>query len=131
MNGLRERREALGLTLEDVAERVGTTRGHISSIELGRVTTPKAELRRKLAKVLGIRHVDLLMMTGELEDWEIPGFSPTAEPDDPTRSALHTLLDQVDLARDQRGTTLGVVLQSWAAQDSLRTGHPGRRNGTL
>jgi transcriptional regulator with XRE-family HTH domain len=70
----RERRAALGLTLDDVAERSGVARAAINSVELGHTRMPReAEARRRVAKVLGIRHWEMLVAAGVIEKDELPG----------------------------------------------------------
>jgi len=128
---LRDRRESLGLTQEELAQRTETTRSYISQIESGKVQMPNAELRRAISKALGIRHVDFLVAVGELGDWEVPGFSPTADPD-PRLASLEALLAMIDLDSDSRAITLSGILQSWAEQDRARAAPPNApaRNGT-
>lgn len=127
---LRTRRESLGLTQADLAQKVETTPNYISMIESGKVKLPNAELRRAISAALGIRHVDFLVAVGELEDWEVPGFSAEQPERDPDLARRIAMLEQLDLDRDNRGSTLDVVLQGWAAQDRARSSHPGQRNGT-
>jgi len=75
------RREAMGFTQTELAERIGIAQSHYGQIELGK-TRAKPETRRAISQALGMRHIDLLVELGELEDWEVPGFSAdTPEPD--------------------------------------------------
>lgn len=76
MLSLRERRELLGMTQAEMGQRLGVNANHISLIEQGKVKLPDIELRRELARALGIRHIDVLVAQGILDDWEMPGFSP-------------------------------------------------------
>ena len=124
-SSLKERREGLRLTQSEVAQRAGTTAAYISQIESGKVNMPNAELRRAISKALGIRHVDFLVAVGELGDWEVPGFSPTADPD-PRLALLEALLAMIDLDSDSRAITLSGILQSWAEQDRARAAPPMR-----
>ena len=118
---LRQRREVLGLTQQEVADRSGTSKEYYSQIETGRVKLPNPELRREVSRVLGLRHVDFLVEVGILDDWEIPGFSPN-EPD-PLREDLVTQLGQLDLSVDNRASTLSGILLMRAAQDRQRSPH--------
>ena len=129
---LRARREALGLTQQDVADRAGTTQPYYGQIESGRTRMPNAELRRSISNALGIRHVDFLVEVGELGDWELPGFSPTAPERDPQLESLEALLNQLDLGRDNRAGTLFGILRMWSEQDRGRhseNGAPGEAAG--
>ena len=47
---LRQRREVLGLTQQEVADRSGTSKEYYSQIETGRVKLPNPELRREVRK---------------------------------------------------------------------------------
>lgn len=49
---IREYREAAGMTLEQLAEKVGVTFGAVSQWELGRIN-PRAELLPRIAAALG------------------------------------------------------------------------------
>lgn len=72
------RRDELGLTQTALAERVGLKRSHLSLIESGKIALPSADVRRRIAAELGVRHVDLLVIAGELAPDEIdPRRQPT------------------------------------------------------
>ena len=62
----RARREALGLTQEQVAEQLAVKRTYYLGIELGNNKLPRPEIRRKLAEILRVRHLDLLVAAGQL-----------------------------------------------------------------
>lgn len=65
------RRDELNLTQTALAEMVGLKRSHLSLIESGKIALPGAGVRREIARVLGVRHVDLLVIAGELSEDEI------------------------------------------------------------
>lgn len=68
---IRDRRLELGYrTQSDFAERAGVNRAHLSQIESGKIALPNADLRRKLAKAMGVSHLDILVAAGELEPEE-------------------------------------------------------------
>jgi transcriptional regulator with XRE-family HTH domain len=117
---LRDRREALGLTQAEVAQRIGASQPTYGAIESGRTAMPSPELRRAISRVLGIRHVDFLVETGQLADWELPGFNANAPEPDPRLLDLMALLGQLDLDADNRATTLSGILRMWAEQDRQR-----------
>ena len=125
MMTLKGRREAMGFTQTALAERIGIAQSHYGQIELGK-TRAKPETRRAISQALGMRHIDLLVELGELEDWEAPGFSADTPEPDPDLARRIAMLEQLDLDRDNRGSTLDVVLQGWAAQDRARSPHLGR-----
>jgi transcriptional regulator with XRE-family HTH domain len=127
---LRDKREALGLTQEDVAERIGTSQSVYAQIESGKTKLTNADRRRAISQALGIRHVDFLVEVGELEDWEVPGFSASAPPPDPRLEQMDALLRRIDLDTDSRATTLSGILHLWAAQDQERSRPVPVRTGT-
>lgn len=55
-------RKGKGLTLQEVADRVGTEKGYISGIEHSKVNPPAPDKVRKLAKVLDFDRTELLLM---------------------------------------------------------------------
>lgn len=66
-----ERREELGWNQTELAKRSGVPRTTVNRIESGVTKLPEADVRRKLAKALGVRHVDLLIAAGELAEDEV------------------------------------------------------------
>lgn len=54
------------------ARRVGLTPQVINQLLKGDIKVPSAQIRRTLAKAFGLRHVDILVMVGELSEDEIP-----------------------------------------------------------
>ena len=60
---IRNKREELGLTLDEVSSRVGFSKPYLSTIETGKVNNPPSdELLRKLEQVLGFEAGLLLYM---------------------------------------------------------------------
>lgn len=68
---IREKREARSLTQKGLGDLAGTTQAAISDIERGQTKLPNADLRRKLAKALGVSHLDLLVAAGEITPDEV------------------------------------------------------------
>lgn len=69
---VRERRLALGLSQTKLAQLASVPRETVNRLEAGKVALPTSDARRRLAKALGVRHVDLLVAAGELLPEEIP-----------------------------------------------------------
>lgn len=114
---IKERRLALSMSQEDLAESAGTSAAYLSQIERGKVALPGADLRRRLARVLGVRHIDLIVAAGELAPDEVPGPSlPARNPSDPVER-LCDLVRQIDLTIDRRQETLEAMLQMLRDQD--------------
>ena len=118
---IKERRLTLSMTQADLGGAVGKDKAYISQIELGKVALPNADLRRRLAEALQLRHVDLLIAAGELEPNEVPG--------EPTQFDLGSLdaagqlcqqLHLIDLSRDQRRETLRGLFEMFLEQDRKR-----------
>lgn len=55
----------------EFADRVGMTKSHLSQVEAGKIALPNADIRRRLAKELGVSHLDLLVAAGEIDRSEI------------------------------------------------------------
>lgn len=98
---LRKRRIDLGLTQEAVSDAAGIGRSHLSQIESGKIGLPNAGIRRRLAEVLEVRHVDLLVAAGELDEAEV------REGRQPPASELDRLAERLD--DDARAALLGVA----------------------
>lgn len=64
---LRERREAAGISQEQLADRAGLHRTYVSLIERGR-RTASIEVVRKLAKALGASMTELIEATEKRRD---------------------------------------------------------------
>lgn len=128
---LRERRDLLGLTQKEVADQLELNPAYLSQIERGRVALPSAMVRRRLADILGVRHIDLLVAAGELDPEEVPGpSSPLRDPANP-HLQLAAKLQKTDLSVDNRAATLTVMLELWRQQDVARRTQPGdHANGT-
>jgi transcriptional regulator with XRE-family HTH domain len=86
-------REQLGLAQVDLAKKAEMTKGEINAIEKGRVAFPDADKRRRLAKALGVTHVDIVVACGELAPDEVAqGSSADPFPGDSDKSAVFRLL---------------------------------------
>lgn len=59
---VKEARRFKGLTLQQVASKVGTHKGYISGIEHHKVNPPSAKLVRKMAKLLDLDVLELLIL---------------------------------------------------------------------
>ena len=68
---IRRRRQELGLTAQEVADRVGVKRHYISGIEGGRIKVPREVLRRKLARVLEVPYEVFLIESGILSPGDL------------------------------------------------------------
>jgi transcriptional regulator with XRE-family HTH domain len=127
---IRARRLQLGMTQVELAEAAGVSQPVISDVERSQTKLPNVEARRGIARALGIRHVDLLVAAGELSSEEVPGFSAETPAPDPDLARRIAMMEALDWDRDNRGNTLDVVLQGWAAQDRNRPPHRGQHSGT-
>lgn len=78
-SAVRLRRLALGLTQRQLAELAEISQASVSDIERGQVQLPTAAVRRRLAAALRLRHIDLLIASGEITKEEVPeaGAPPT------------------------------------------------------
>lgn len=107
---IRERRKGLGLTLQDVADRAGCTKGYLSSLENDRRdTVPSEEMLRRLEGALALAP-DTLMLAG---GWKATPAS--------VREHVRTLEDQ-----SRAGRRLADLLRREGVDSAFRSGELGR-----
>jgi transcriptional regulator with XRE-family HTH domain len=73
---LRQRREQLGLSTRDVAERTGTTHGTIVRLEQGAIEKPAADKLSRIAEALGMNLADVYAFVDYGAPEELPSFRP-------------------------------------------------------
>jgi transcriptional regulator with XRE-family HTH domain len=119
---VRSRREQLGLTQAEVEERAGLAQTTVSNVERGRTALPSPDHRRRLAKVLGVGHVDLLIAAGELTAEDIAdALSLDAVDRAIRRKATDVANELVDAVMQMdRATLRAVALLAEADPDTLR-----------
>ena len=83
---VKERREGLGLSLNNLARRSGCTKSHIHGIENDRATNPSTLMICGLAAGLQISAVELFRIAAELSSE--PSGTPTPDPGPPLSDAL-------------------------------------------
>ena len=66
-----EKRSEAGLRATDLASASGLTKSYISELERGKIALPNADIRRRLARALGVSHLDLLVAAGEITSAEL------------------------------------------------------------
>lgn len=92
-----EKRLALGLNQTELAEKCGLPRTTINRIESGTTKVPSPDFRRRLAKGLGVSHLDILVASGEIEPEEVQqaGAEGVIENDpDSAKSHMHGVIDR-------------------------------------
>lgn len=116
---LRTQRELRGWSQSEAADRFGVSKSYLSRVELGAIKLPSVEVRREIARVLNIRHLDLLVKAGELSNEEIAGAGAARNPfapDDPKYLVVERLLIDDGF--------LDTVLSVIAFADRDRSGKP-------
>lgn len=107
---IRQRRKSLGLTLQEVAERAGCTKGYLSSLENDRrETVPSEEMLRRLEGALDLAPDTLLLAGG----WKATPAS--------VREHVRTLEDQ-----SRAGRRLADLLRREGVDSAFRSGELGR-----
>lgn len=95
---VRRKRNERGVTLTALAEEAGLSKGYLSTLESEKIGLPAPDVRRRLARALGITQVDLLIAAGELtrEELQQMGLAGVIErnPND-VRTMLHEAVDAV------------------------------------
>jgi transcriptional regulator with XRE-family HTH domain len=118
---LKEKRAMTGQTQRAVAADLGIANTYLSQLESGKIDTPSPAVRRRLAQYLGVSHLDVLIMCGEIAADEVAesgrGGIREAGPDEPAHE-LHALIDQVNwYGRPDRVLYLKGLLDSMVAVD--------------
>lgn len=95
---IQRRRDELGLNQTELAKRADIKRAHFSQIEGGHISLPSAEIRRRLADALKVRHVDLLVAAKELTSAEVPveGAEREPFPRDPLKADAVRIIADLD-----------------------------------
>ena len=119
---VKDRRELLGLTLTALAENASLTKSELSAIERGKIGLPGADKRRRLAKALGVSHLQILIEAGEITQAELGTVAGIVEqdPTDP-RLELVQLVKQIRLTED-RTDGLRALLRGWLERDQESRG---------
>lgn len=121
---VRRIRDDRGESQTALAERAGLTRSHMAQIESGKIAFPNADIRRRLAKALGVSHVQLLVAAGELADAEIEAAGVVGvieRDDDPAARAIADAVLGLAPLSDKERLTFELIVES--VQSSRR----GRR----
>lgn len=90
---LQHRLDELGWSQRELAARTEMKPSHVSQIVSGKIGLPNADIRRRLADALNVRHIDLLIAAGELADFEVsspvaPSLDAALPVSDPRRPIL-------------------------------------------
>lgn len=92
-----------GLSQTALAELASVSKGYLSTLEANKIGLPAPDVRRRLARALGVSHLDLLVAAGEISEDEIGqvGAVGVVERDaDPVADELITLVRSVPWASD-------------------------------
>lgn len=73
---LKSRREAAGLSLTQMAARLGVSRPYLSRLERGEYEHPSPRILHQMVKHLDIRPEDLYALTGCMLPTDLPSFGP-------------------------------------------------------
>lgn len=110
---IRHLRGQLNLNQKELADVLGIQRAYLSQIESGKIGLPNADLRRRIAAALHVRHIDLLVAAGELFPEEIPGGIPAV---DIPNAEIHAKIDVANLTPERRWF-LDETLAGWLEWD--------------
>ena len=116
---IREQRERRGWLQTELAQRSGVPQAVISQIETGAKKLPGADIRRKLARALGVPHLELLVAAGEVDAEEVDPQAPAPSPfseDDPRTEIMRLLADIND---DNAENVLGLVRTMWRRRQQM------------
>lgn len=104
---LRDRRAALGMTQVELAEQAGVNQPLVSDIERGKTKLSNPDARRRIARALQVRHVDMLVAAGELYPEEVPGGE--VEPRPFKYPEIVDLLESVTLSGERRWAVMDIL----------------------
>lgn len=90
---VKKTRKDRGLTQVRLAAEADVDRAYLSQIESGRVALPNADLRRRIAKALGVSHLDMLVAAGEIAREEIQESGASGVVDTPPE--VEALIDDI------------------------------------
>lgn len=114
---VRDQRALRGLTLTELGEVAHVSKSHLSQIETGKIALPSPEIRRRLARALGISHVALLLAAGELNEEDVRASGLDAVPLlEPERARLLEKLEGLRLNED-RVVALDAIMDRWERFD--------------
>jgi transcriptional regulator with XRE-family HTH domain len=103
---IKDKRAELGLNQTELAKRSNVPRETINRIENNKTMLPSADSRRRLAKALGVSHLDILIAAGEITPDEIQAVG-----------AAGVILKQAEPAADALLKAAGSV--NWSAAPEL------------
>lgn len=109
-----ERRTQAGLNQRALGDLSGVDRSYLAQIESGRIALPGADIRRRLAKALGVTHLDLLIAAGEITEGEVvvSGVSGVVEVDsDDPRTVYAEIIQRIPI-KSQTFKTIRAVIDS-------------------
>ena len=105
---VKELRERQGRTLTSLAADAGLSKSELSALESGKIKLPTADKRRRLARALGVSHLDLLIAAEVLSEDEA-GRRPIGTEPNPNRGRVLGRLDGLLLDNDQTEHLLGLI----------------------
>ncbi len=122
---IRERRQTLGLTQEDLAERVarGVRQSEISRLEHDRVALPRRDRLEQLAAALDVSLGELLVRTGWMNDGDRLDIELKKVPDPLAETEHMAVIAESDLVEliDQVAAVKEMVDQAAAVLDRAET----------
>ena len=112
--------EAHGGNQRAFAHAMGLTPQHVYALLSGKITVPKPDVRRTLARELGLTHAELLVLTGELDAQEATIQDRPLPTDEAELVRLYR-----DLPLSSRRALMGVVREM--ARPASQNGHAAVR----
>jgi transcriptional regulator with XRE-family HTH domain len=108
---IREWRTERGLQQGELASKAGIPQAALSDIERGKTKLPSADIRRRIAKALGVSHLRLLIASGEITEDELGDKVGTVErDDDDPRERLIARIRDLPENVNTRALELAVIL---------------------
>jgi transcriptional regulator with XRE-family HTH domain len=110
---IRERRAELGMTQEELAERIGKGQNYLSHVERGRIQRPGREIMRAIADALDLPMVDLVVASAGWADLsdigDAAGHGPDGELDVTAPLYVYLQAHLHELSEDEQRVIIEVI----------------------
>jgi len=115
-----------GRTQKSLSDESGVSTSDINALLKGKVLLPGADKRRRLAKVLGVSHLDLLIIAGEITEGEArgAGANPIIERDPNARR--ERLIQRIREMPDGFGVDEGLEVALGVLEAAVKRGREGK-----
>jgi transcriptional regulator with XRE-family HTH domain len=123
---LKEKREASGLNQTELSKRAGVPRETVNRIENDKTQLPFADTRRRLAKALGVSHLQLLIAAGEITEQEIAATGAVGVIERDPNDRRERLIQRIREMPDGFGVDEGLEVALGVLEAAVKRGREGK-----